>query len=163
MNYTDPIRLYPDLYTGTDTVQLCTKLLVKLFSIVIFREQQLNDHRGLIFWNFSFVLFSTLLYLPPFRFHLPEDDVLNPGRLELAVRRSSHSARSHSLFILNDHPNLSGMLRCCINQCCGTRIRIQFFLSECESGSGYGSGSRKPNQYGSRRIRIRILVRLLGH
>ncbi len=38
-------------------------------------------------------------------------------------------------------------------------------LFQCGSGcgSGYGYGSRKPNQCGSRGIRIRILVRLLSH
>jgi hypothetical protein len=56
-------------------------------------------NRG-IFWIFKimYVLYSTLLHLPPFRFHCVGECWIEPRTVAtsaLAVRRSSHSATSH--------------------------------------------------------------------
>ncbi len=46
--------------------------------------------------NFMYLLFSTLLHLPPLRFLCFEDAENEPRTVALAFRRSNHSAREYS-------------------------------------------------------------------
>ncbi len=59
-----------------------------------------KEKKGGTFWIFSFyVRYSTLLHLPPLRFHVSEEDAGIDRQdccdLALTARRSYHSARSH--------------------------------------------------------------------
>ncbi len=69
--------------------------------------RQLKINRGIVLDFFMYVLYSTLLYLPPLRYHcVSEDTGIEPRTVAisaLAVRRSSYSATSHpveKIFIL---------------------------------------------------------------
>ncbi len=55
-------------------------------------------NRG-IFWIFFCVLYSTLLHMPPHRFHCVGLRIVPTSAL--AVRRSNHSNRSHPLIFIN--------------------------------------------------------------
>ncbi len=91
-------------------IQICTKLLwtfiwrifVKLFRIVLFREQQSNDNRGDDFLNFLLYFIQQCYICRPTRFHCVGGCWIEPmttATLALSARRSNHSARSHPLVI----------------------------------------------------------------
>ncbi len=155
MNYTDPkirvcIRIFftgkdTDLHQITSNFDLAYICEALLFCQILWAT--IEWLRGDDFLNFLLYLFNTAISAALPDSTVSEDAELNPWRLRLwhcqpgALTTRLDSSTGH---LLNGHPNLSGMLRCCINQYSGSalasmRIRIQFFLSEC--GSGYGSGS----------------------
>ncbi len=137
MNHNDPKRMYPDLFYW-DGYRFAPNYYELLFGVYLWSSFVLSyfvSNNGMITggWFFWIFLLFFIQHCRPSDSTVSEDEPRTVAILALAVRRSNHLARSYPLVILNDHPNLSGMLRYCINQCCGSalasmRIRIQFFF-----------------------------------
>jgi hypothetical protein len=112
--------MYPDLFywdgyrIEPNSSNVFCPIFVKLFCIVIFRGQQRDDFLEFFYSTLFNTALSTALHST-----VTEDVSIEPRTVTTLAMSGALTTRlddrSHPLVILNDHPNLSGMQRYCIN------------------------------------------------